>query len=482
MERLGAIDEGFFDIEDSGPPVAVGTALKIDGSAPTVAKLRQFFAARITSMPRFRQRFEDSRSKVLRGKWVDASPDLTHHVRHRKIKSESEFSGLVAEVIQSQLDPERPLWDATMITGYSSTEWALLVRLHHAIADGQGATILLGQLIDFDPTGQVRLADGIAAMVTPRESAPSDLASDGLEAATAKAAHAVEKSFRMTGQFISTLPDTIRSAMMFLPRKQEGDLTGPLSDTRVWHGSRYSLSEVKQAKRSLKGVTVNDIVMAAVAVGFTDLLDARGEDSEGRVLRTVIPVSLRQNLDANNQVSLLPVPLPLGDIDPLERIKSIKKSTKYSKNSTLPIMGDQLVKVSENLLPAPVQEAVLSRVATTSGYFSETLVTNVPGPRVPLFVMGSEVLSSAPMMPLGAHFRIIIGITSFKDDLNIGITGDGEHARDIDVLAAGIARGFDQIVAAAAEKRSTAKQVEVAAAVKAAGTRVAAERATTKSS
>ena len=475
MDRLSAMDTGFFDIENSGPPVAVGTALTIEGKAPTVAKLRKHIESRLISMPRFRQKFEPSRSKILRGKWVDAVPDLTFHVSQRKIKSEPEFDAVVGEAIEAKMDPARPLWDAVMVTGYSATEWKLLIRLHHAIADGQGATILLGQLFDFDPTGQVRLADGIAAMVTPRESDPNDLSSEGLEARASQAVHVVEKAFKFTGQFIATLPDTVRSGLMFLPRKPSDSLTGEVSDGRAWHGSRYSLSDVKEAKRSLKGVTINDIVMSAVAVGFTDLLASRDESPEGRTLRTVIPLSLRQNLDANNQVGLLPVPLPLGEMDPLKRIKAIKKATKHSKNSTLPIMGDQVIKVTENLLPAPVQEVVLSKMASTTDYFSETLVTNVPGPRVRLYFAGQEIISSSPMMPLGGHFRIIIGITSFKDDLNIGITGDAKTATDIDVLAAGMARGFDQVVAAAAEKRKSAKQDEISAAVKAAGKRQAKE-------
>lgn len=475
MERLGAMDVGFIDIEESGPPVAIGNVMRVEGKAPTVAQLRKFFESRLPSMPRFRQKFEPSRSKVLRGKWVDATPDFTHHITHTTLKRGDSVDALVSSIMEQPLDYARPLWDVTQVTGYAPGEWSIILRLHHAIADGQGATILLGQLIDLDPTGAVRMSDGIAAMVSPRESDPSDVPTDGLEAAVESAAHAVEKAFRITGQFISTLPDTVRSALMFMPQRRSGSLTGEITAKRLWHSSTYSLEDVKVAKRSLKGVTVNDIVMAAVAEGFTELLQSRGEDTDGRVLRAVIPVSLRRNMDANNQVGLLPVPLPLGGMDPLKRIRAIKKSTKYSKNSTLPIIGDQVLQATQGVLPAPLQEAVLSKAVSTTDYFSETLVTNVPGPRVPLYLMGEEIVGSAPVIPIEGHFRIIIGITSFKDDLNIGITGDGEFAADIDVLADGIAKGFDKIVAAAAEKKRNAKHKEIQSAVAAASRRQAKE-------
>lgn len=473
MDRLGALDESFLDLENSGPPIAVGSVVGVQGKAPTIGKLRAFFESRLDSMPRFSQSFQSSRSKVMRGKWVETIPDLTHHIRQHKLRPGGNIDEVVSEVMETKLDWDRPLWDVTLVSGYSAEQWTLIIRLHHAVADGQGALILLGQLIDLDPTGHVRLADGITAMAASREFHGDPADEEHWEGAAGKAVKALEKSFRISGQFISTLPDTVRSALMFMPRKQLDTLTGEVSGKRLWVSGRYSLDEVKAAKRSLKGFTINDIVMAAVAVGFTDLLESRGEDPEGKTLRTVIPLSLRRNLESNNQVGLLPVPLPLGDIEPRERLRAISKATKHSKNSTLPILGDQMVKMVEKVTPAPAQEAVLSKFAQNTDYFSETLVTNVPGPQMPIYFMGSYIVSSAPIIPIEAHFRIIVGITSFHKDLNIGITGDGEYAQDIDVLRAGIERGFAQVVEYAEEKKNTSQQKKTLAAVKAAQDRVA---------
>lgn len=464
MDRLSSLDESFLDLDRSGPSLAVGTVVGIEGKAPTLAKLRAFFASRLPSVPNFMQKFEPSRTKFMRGKWVDATPDLTQHVKQRRIKPGGSIDAVVSKIIEVPMDLDLPLWDVTMITGYATNEWTLVIRLHHAIADGQGATVLLGQLIDLDAEGNVRLTDAIRAMVAPR-SVKAGHGDGGLFETTAgKLINATEKSMRLAGLFISTLPDTVRSMLMFLPQERLNSLTGDVSDKRIWASGRFPLAEVKAAKRSLKKVTINDIVMAAVAVGFTDLLLARGEDPEGRTLRTVMPTSLRRDLKTNNQVGLLPLPVPLGDVPPKERLREIKQETKYSKKSTLPVIGDQLRRSTEKLIPAPVEEVVVELFAANTEYLADTLVTNVPGPQFPMYFMGEEIVSSMPIIPIEAQFRIIVGVTSFGDYLNIGVTGDGENATDIDVLVAGIKRGLAEIVEYAANEKVGSKQKHSAAA------------------
>lgn len=475
MDRLSSLDESFLDLDQSGPSLAVGSVVGIEGKAPTVAKLRSFFAERIPSMPSFSQRFVPSRTKFMRGKWIDATPDLTHHITQRKLKSGGSIDAVVSEIIEIPMDLDRPLWDVTMITGYATNEWTMVIRIHHAIADGQGATVLLGQLIDLDPGGNVRLTDAIKAMVAPRSVKAETDSGGRVEAIAAKLAKVAEKSMRLTGMFISTLPDTVRSALMFLPQDRLDSLTGDVSAKRIWASGRYPLTEIKAAKRSLKKVTINDIVMAAVAVGFTDLLRARGEDPEGRTLRTVMPTSLRRDLKTNNQVGLLPLPVPLGDIPPMDRIREIKKETKHSKKSTLPLIGDQIRRSTEKLIPAPVEEAVVQMVAGKTEYMAETLVTNVPGPQFPMYLNGEEIASSKPIIPIEGQFRIIVGITSFGDYLNIGVTGDGENAPDVDVLVAGIERGLAEIVEYASENKAKSKQKQTAAALAQAKKRKARE-------
>lgn len=108
-------------------------------------------------------------------------------------------------------------------------------------------------------------------------------------------------------------------------------------------------------------------------------------------------------------------------------------------------------KITQKLSPAPIQEKVVSKTGSMAQYFSETLVTNVPGPQVPLYFMGRQAVSNIPIIPIEGSLRIIVGITSFMDELNIGITGDGQYAADVDILLAGVQEGFDELVDLAKE-------------------------------
>ena len=461
------MDSMFLDIEKSGPSVAVGSAMMIEGKAPSLAEVRSYFRERIKDMPRFRQKVVSSRTKVRQAKWVDVEPDLEYHIDGVKLKPGESFDPVVGKIMERPMDRNRPLWDATVVTGYSTTEWTVIIRLHHSIADGQGALILLGELIDVTPDGSFRLAAGIKKMMAPKEREDEAIETDGpVDAAVAQALRSIEKSLEALGQLIATSPDTIRSMVSMAPRRPT-ELTGPVTDHRKWVGGQFSLDEVKLARKSFKGVTINDMVLAAVAIGFSKLLESRGVNPNGRTLRAVMPVSLRRDFQANNQVSILPAPLPLGEMDPVKRMRQIKESTKHAKRSMLPIISDQMLKASQKVIPAPVQEYVMAKAGVGTELFSETLVTNVPGPMIDLYFMGHPAKGNIPIIPIEGSMRIIVGITSYKHDLNIGITGDGEHAKDVDVLLAGIISGFEEICKLGAE-RAAKKGSKVAAAAAAA--------------
>lgn len=452
MDRLSLIDSMFLDLEQSGPSVAVGSVMEIGGKAPTIDELREYIKGRLKKMPRFHQAVVSSRTKVRHAKWVNVKPDLEHHVREVKLKRGESLDHAVSELMEIPLDRTKPLWDCTLVRGYSTKKFAVITRIHHTVADGQGAVILLGQLIDLSPEGGMTMSQGIEMMAQPTDATePEEEVSLGrLDDLETKVLGAIETGFEGLGKFISTYPDTVRTLITMLPQRST-ELGGMVSSKRKWVGGQYSLVEVKKARKSFKGVTINDMVLASVAVGFTRLLQSRGEDPNGRTLRAVMPVSLRKNFDSNNQVSILPAPLPLGDMDPVKRMHMIRKSTKVSKRSMLPQITDQALKITQKLSPAPIQEKIISKSGSAVQYFSETLVTNVPGPQIPLYFMGRQAVAMIPIIPIEGSLRIIVGITSFQDQLNIGITGDGQYANDVDVLLAGVQEGFGQLVELAQE-------------------------------
>ncbi|MEI8082779.1 MAG: wax ester/triacylglycerol synthase domain-containing protein, partial [Actinomycetes bacterium] len=412
-----------------------------------------FVSSRLPQMPRFRERVVPSRTMVRPSKWIAAEPDLAHHVTAMELTPGSRIDGAVSELMMVPMDRHRPLWDATMLTGYSDQRWTCVFRLHHSIADGQGAVILLGRMLDIAAEGGMTLADGIEAMsFRTEEPAEGDVETHSwIDSVTTRTVRGIERGFETAGHFVSTYPDTVRTLLELAPRPPS-DLTGMVSPQRKWVSGHYSLADLKVARKAFKGVTINDMVLSSVALGFRRLLESRGQDPTGRTVRAVMPVSLRKDMSANNQVSVLPAPLPAGQIDPIKRMRSIRDATEHGKRSMAPVIIERVIKGLEIVTPASVSDFVVSRAGVSTQLIGETLVTNVPGPFVPLYFMGSTIVGSLPIIPIEGSMRIIIGVTSYCGDLNIGVTGDGLYAPDVDVLLAGILEGLDELVALAAAK------------------------------
>lgn len=443
MDRMGALDSAFLDIEQSGPPVAVGALMQIQGRPPTLAKLRSFVAGRLPKMERFRQKVVPAPIRVRQPKWVEVTLDLKRHVQQIRVKPGANLDPIVSRIMEMKLSHDAPLWDLHLITGYSTEEWAVVIRMHHSIADGQGASVLMGSLIDLNPDGTMTLADGIVAMT-----ASHDDDADTDEASRAAALRAMAyQSFADLGEFITSVPATVETLRRSLTPHPPSELTGPVSARRKWVHAVYPLSDIKAARKSLKGATINDMVLTAVAVGFRELLESRGAQVENRQVRAVMPVSLRKDLRSNNQVSMLPSPLPVGETDLNKQLRAIREYTKVSKASKSPQMLDELIKVSQRLTPAGLQHFVVSRTGRLGELLAETVVTNVPGSPVPVYFAGQTLLQSSPIIPIEGTVRITIGVTSYQNNLNIGVTGDGDNSADIDVLVKGIVHGFDELVA-----------------------------------
>jgi WS/DGAT/MGAT family acyltransferase len=224
-------------------------------------------------------------------------------------------------------------------------------------------------------------------------------------------------------------------------------LNGPIGPHRRWAWARSRLSEVK-AIRTQHGGTVNDVVLAVTTRGFRDLLTRRGENVDRRVVRTMVPVSVRTQGERgtyNNKVSAMFADLPVGIADPLERLASIRSQMEGLKESRQAIAGSTLTSLS-GFAPAMLL-ALGGRVATrTPQRAVNTVTTNVPGPQHPMYLEGCRLLEYFPFVPLAGQIRIGIAIVSYDGGLNFGVTGDYETAPDIGVLCDGIEAGIAELL------------------------------------
>ena len=231
------------------------------------------------------------------------------------------------------------------------------------------------------------------------------------------------------------------------PRRRGGSsLTGPIGPRRRWARTHVALDDVKTIRGAFGG-TVNDVVLTAVTRGFRELLQARGEPVDGRVITTLVPVSMR-GADArgvlDNRVSAVYARLPVGIADPVETLTAVRDQMNELKASHEIDASAAIIGVGD-LVP-PVLAAVLARSLVHAQEIVQTVATNVPGPQVPLYVCGRRMLEAYPYVPIAGHIRIGVAIWSYCGDMYFGITGDWQGAPDIDLLRRGIDMSFEELL------------------------------------
>jgi WS/DGAT/MGAT family acyltransferase len=209
----------------------------------------------------------------------------------------------------------------------------------------------------------------------------------------------------------------------------------------VWSWARVRLGDVK-AVRSVLGGTVNDVVLTIVTQGFRDLLESRGEPVAGREVRTMVPVSVRRPGEkGSNRVSGVIASLPVGVVDPRERLEAIRSQMDGLKESKQAVAGDVLISMTG--FAPPMLLAMGSRLISRSPQMGvHTGTTNVPGPQQPVQTLGRRLLESFPFVPVLGPVRVVVAIFSYDGGLYFGVTGDADSASDVDVLTAGIEKGM----------------------------------------
>jgi WS/DGAT/MGAT family acyltransferase len=224
-------------------------------------------------------------------------------------------------------------------------------------------------------------------------------------------------------------------------------LNGPIGPRRDWRWVRADLDAVKAVKNH-HGGTVNDVVLAAVAGGFRALLLSRGQEVDGRSLRTMVPVSTRHTDEhgtLGNRVSAVFADLPIGLADPLDRLHAVTAQLHALKNSGTALGADALLGAAD-LLPGSLLALGVKTWAHSPQRAFSTVTTNVPGPRTPLYLLGRRMTDLYPYIPLGAELRVTIGIASYAGGLAWGVTGDHDSVPDLEVLSDGIEQSITELV------------------------------------
>jgi diacylglycerol O-acyltransferase / wax synthase len=462
MDWMSPMDASFLHIERPTNAMHIGGVSIFEGPAPPFDQFEGMVAGKLDVVPRYRQKVRFIPLGLGRPVWVDDPHfNLSYHLRHTALPapgSEDKLRRTAARIFAQHLDRNKPLWEIWMLEGLSDGRWALLSKVHHCMVDGVSATDLMAVMFDDSPApAPVRVwnpgpepsgAELVVRTLTHRTLDP------------AEQVRTVRAVLRAPRASLGQARDLVRgatSAVSLLRPLGGSSLTGPVGPHRKWSCAEVPLSDVKAVRAGLGG-TVNDVVLTIVAGGLRELLEARGERVDGRMIRALVPVSVRRPGERgvyNNRVSAMFAELPIGVVDPVARLDAVRAQMDGLKQSKQAVAGDVLTSLSG--FAPPMLLALGARLAARAPSLGlHTGITNVPGPQQPLQTLGRRLLQSFPFVPVMGQVRISIAIFSYDGTLYFGVTGDYDSSSDIDILTDGVERAMDELLALVPERLAEA--------------------------
>jgi WS/DGAT/MGAT family acyltransferase len=385
--------------------------------------------------------------------WVDETQfDLEYHVRHTALPApggDAELKKLVGRLFSQALDREKPLWEMWLAEGLGNGRFAIVSKTHHCMVDGVAgvdlATVLMDRKPDTAPPPR-------PAPWRPRPApTPSKLVlssiKEQLSSPLRMAKHALhpnsEAAKLVSGLFSGLKPFVGAVTMGLAP---ESPLNVPIGPHRRFEMLEIPLAKVK-AVRAARGGTVNDVILATVAGALRTWLTARGS-APAADLRVLVPVSMRSRKERGtygNQISAVFCPLPLTEPSPSERLRKVHEAMMNVKKSGSTIGAQALSRLGDFAPPQLLAQA--ARLQAVTRMFN-LVVTNVPGPQFPLYLLGRQMLHCYPQVPLAAHQAVGIALLSYHGQIDGGILGDADAARDLPALGAAMHTALDELHAA----------------------------------
>jgi diacylglycerol O-acyltransferase / wax synthase len=466
-DRMNALDVWFLNIEDPSDMLHIGSVGVFEGPPPRYPELLDLVERRLPQVPRYRQRVQRVPFDLARPVWVD-DPEfsLRYHVRHTALPAPGgpvQLQALVTRIMAQPLDHRRPLWETWLVEGLEDGRWAMITKVHHCLVDGVAGTGLLGTVLSASPDEE----PGAWRAWRPQE----EPARAGLlrEAVTDRLTEVGEvlrgagAMLRQPRRSVGTATARARGAVELL---RIADLTpatslnGPIGPHRNWTWATASHHDVRRIRAALGG-THNDVVLAAVTRGFRDLLRERHELAGVDVIRTLVPVSIRGDHEhgrLDNRVAAMFADLPVAEGDAVERLRLVHQEMRRRKEAGGTDAVALLVDGTGLTPPWTLRLAMgaITRVFQRTGQrMVNTVTTNVPGPPIPLYLLGRRMQEIYPYVPIAEAIRIGVAIYTYDGAITFGLTGDQATTEDLEVLASGIEDGMLELVRAAEHRQAT---------------------------
>jgi diacylglycerol O-acyltransferase / wax synthase len=435
----------------------VAAVLIFDGEPPTHAELSEAILGRIHLVPRYRQRLAGVPLFPARPVWVD-DPHFNpgYHIRHVALPrpgSETELKRLAGRVFAQALDRTKPLWELYLVEGLAPREsgprFALINKTHHALVDGVSGIDLTAVMFDLAPEPAEVVPPEIPWAPKPAPTGTELLARAVLDSAHAPAGAArtlvgaVRAPRRALGALRQSVAGVGAIALSGLSPAPSTPLNADTGPHRRYTWVDADLNEFKRIKNALGG-TINDAIVAAVALALGNWLRAEGRDTEDLVLRAMIPVSVRAESERGalgNRVASMWAPLPVGVEDPAACFAAVHDAMADLKRSGQAVGAQALTQLADFAPPTIMSQA--ARLQSRQRLFN-LVVTNVPGPQFPLYLRGRRLSAMYPVVPLARRQALGIAIFSYDGGLHFGMLADYDALPGLE----GIARHLEGAIAA----------------------------------
>jgi diacylglycerol O-acyltransferase / wax synthase len=459
MDRLSALDVSFLTNESSSAHMHVGAIMIFEGPPPAYEDLLEHVNSRLHLVPRFRQKLAHPPVETGRPFWIDDPTfNLEYHVRHSALPSpgsEEQLRNMAARVFSQQLDRTKPLWELWLVQGLTRKRFAIVSKTHHALVDGVSGVDIATVLFDLKPVPEPIRADH--EWVPSPSPSSRQLAAKGAEGVAKfplrlarRLEHAIENPRAALAQ-VGELAEAVGEvAWTFADPAPEIPLNLEIGSHRRFVWVRSDLAQFKGIKDVLGG-TVNDVVLAVVAGGVREWLHARGIRTEGLDVRAQIPVSIRakdEHGHLGNKIAAMRAALPVYIDDPVQRLGKVREQMSDLKDSKQ-ALGAEVISRFNDFAP-PTLLAQAARINFSTRLFN-MVVTNVPGPQVPIYLLGRELEDIFPVGFLPPHQALFVAIMSYNGGMNFGLLADYDSMDDIEVIADGIERALGDLANAADE-------------------------------
>ncbi len=464
-DRLTALDTAFLHLEDHGTAhMHVASVMVFAGAAPSADELIDHLVGRLHLVPRYRQRIAHIPLDQGRPVWTD-DPHFNprYHIRHTALPRPGDdlaLQRLAGRLFSQRLDRSKPLWEMWLVDRLAGDRFAIIAKTHHALVDGVSGVDITSVLFDVSPSPE-RVAEPVEAWAPQPLPGPAKLLGEAL----------LERS-TVPREMVRGLRAALRTPRRLVDQAREGlgglgatALAGisdpaPPSPFNVEIGShrRYTwvdadLAQFKAIKDALGG-TLNDAVLTVVTLALGDYLRSTGQDTTELVLKAMVPVSVRgerEHGDLGNRVAAMWAPLPVGVTDPVGAFEDIHIAMNEIKASGQAIGAQALTELAGLAPPTIASQA--ARLQARQRYFN-LVVTNIPGPQLPLYLLGREMVGLYPVVPLAKRQAIGIAIMSYNGRLGFGLLADFDALPDVEAIAMALEDAIAALARAAGVART----------------------------